>query len=87
VKVAHHFSGGASVVLRVRPGGTIGHEFWSYRVRSIVQRFTSDALPRIRGQGSNISIVPPGRIPFETAPPALKCWATFIRSLRDDDAP
>jgi hypothetical protein len=40
VKVAHHFSGGASVVLRVRPEGTIGYEFWSYRVRSIVQRFT-----------------------------------------------
>ena len=46
------------------------------------KRFTSDALPRIRGQSSTISIVPPGRIPFETAPPAMICLGNNLIRAR-----
>jgi hypothetical protein len=49
--------------LRVRPGGTIGYEFWE-QSGTLVQRFTSDALPGILGQSSSICIVPAGRIAF-----------------------
>jgi hypothetical protein len=72
MKVAQHFGAGLAFFKTIRPGRD--------------DRSSLRSLRRYRGEEPNVSIVPTGRTWLWHHFPALKCWATFIGSLRDESS-